>query len=323
MAYFDLVRGWVGLKDHELIVFSGPFDPTPERVAQIHGLLHSVGLEYQSGHSMGSDFELAAIRFDQFIVGRVKTPAGSVVWTRESPAMWRRTMFVMVSSGSVSVTGSSATYSSNDGDILIIFPGSTPATIQVDEPSEFLTFSFEEAVAEQRLTPDNVAELDSDSCIFQSTHAYLKALVESHSTSRLDDSASMKAMTRAMAQALTTAAMKPESERDVFTQARSLITAKSGDVTLGPSQIAERLGVSRRTLFRAFAEQQTTVANEIHIARTNRALEMLRENPQILTKDLAEGSGFASESSLRRALKARFGSTLTQLRGSIREQIAA
>ncbi len=324
MAHYDLVRGWIGLKDHEIIDFAEPYAPSLERGQRIRQFLDTSGLDTLAGTEDGSGFEMAAIRFDKFIVSRVISEPGAVRWRRTAPATWRRMLFAMVSSGSVTVTGSGPTYTSNDGDIIIVFPGSTPMVIEVHEPSEFLMFSFDEnATSPSRLTPDNIAEIKSSSCIFQATHAYLRTLVDTRSTSRLDDSPSMRAMTRSMAQALTAASIRAVGNDDLFSRANSLILDQGGDPDLDPSRIADSLEVSKRTLYRAFSENQTTVAHELLVARTNHALELLRENPDLPTKLLVQRSGFASESSMRRALRARSDSSLGALRESLRLERAA
>ncbi len=84
--------------------------------------------------------------------------------------------------------------------------------------------------------------------------------------------------------------------------AREVIRRHHTDANLTPSLVAERLGVSERTLQRAFAVERTGVQEELRRARAGRARRLARVYPHLTRAQLAELSGFSSLSALYRSL---------------------
>ncbi|MGC3953872.1 MAG: helix-turn-helix domain-containing protein [Propionicimonas sp.] len=315
MARYDPARGWVGLQGHETIDFSTP-RRSSVRDRQVAEFLEIADIALEQGRY--EDLSFAVIRFDLYIVARVKAKHATLRWLRRNPLNRRRAMFAMVVNGSLDVYGDSPTYSSADRSIFIVFPSALSAVFVAKHHAEFLLFSFDEtAVSPARLNADSIGELDTSSWVFRSTFAYLNSMIAARAAT-VGESASLRAMTRAMAQALTTTAMRTEDREDLFSNALRIIAEESDNPDLDVDQIATRLGVSRRTLFRVFSEHDTTVASEILLARANRAFHMLRHDPKIPTPSLVAKSGFTSLSSLQRALRAKFNTPLRELRTSLR-----
>lgn len=108
-----------------------------------------------------------------------------------------------------------------------------------------------------------------------------------------------------------------ELDAGLHARATTLIGASYRDTTFTPSTLAARLGVSIRQLQRVFEKAGTTVATEIRTLRTGYAAGLLRERSSPATSliDVAVAAGFASTGELRRAIRAEYDLTPTQLRG--------
>ncbi|MFF0281672.1 helix-turn-helix domain-containing protein [Rhodococcus aetherivorans] len=101
-----------------------------------------------------------------------------------------------------------------------------------------------------------------------------------------------------------------------YTRALTLVRAHHSDPRLTPTVIAERLQISLRSLQRAFAAHDTTVASQIRRLRAHRAAVLLQEPAYARTTvaEIAAIAGFASSAELRRALRAVRGVSPSELR---------
>ncbi|MCK8670011.1 helix-turn-helix domain-containing protein [Rhodococcus sp. HM1] len=102
----------------------------------------------------------------------------------------------------------------------------------------------------------------------------------------------------------------------VVERAMLLIRENYGDRSLTPSWLAERLGVSLRTLQRAFTAQDSAVAAKITQVRAERASELLA-NPahrRTTVAQIAALCGFGAAGDLRRALRNMYGVGPSDLR---------
>lgn len=107
-----------------------------------------------------------------------------------------------------------------------------------------------------------------------------------------------------------------ELRGSVYARALTLIRAHHHDPTLTPTVIAERLQLSLRSLQRAFAAHDTTVAFQIRRLRAHRAAALLQEPGYTRTTvaEIAAITGFASSAELRRALRTVRGVSPAELR---------
>jgi len=118
--------------------------------------------------------------------------------------------------------------------------------------------------------------------------------------------------------ALGVAAGTGPSEPDARALARARVLehlrANFADPRLDADSVAYACYVSRRSLFRLFADAPASLANELRRIRVEHACRLVRARPSMPVADLAATSGFASETQLYRAFRTVRGTTLTAFR---------
>lgn len=302
------------LEEREVHDFITDSQPSFLRNRQLTRLLEGTGMAIERGKL--DDLQLALVRFGSFGVSRMFAKNCVIGWDRTSSRFAHSTLFLFVTSGVLHIRGDSPSVHANEVDgISVVFPSRDPLAFEFFRPVEMLLFSFDASSDPLvRLNPGNVGELSFSSPVVRTSYAYLYTLVNTLQFADSRELALLWEMTRMVARSMTEAAIRTVEPQDLLVLAKRLIAVQSDEPGLGATEIAARLGVSRRTLFRAFSDTGTTVAHEIQASRANRAGELLRRNPAIPVEDLVEQSGFASKSSLHRALRACFGSTLGALR---------
>ncbi|MEJ2861518.1 helix-turn-helix domain-containing protein [Actinomycetospora flava] len=106
--------------------------------------------------------------------------------------------------------------------------------------------------------------------------------------------------------------------RSVHDAAVELIARRLGSPTLTPDYLADVLGVSRRTLYLAFAGQRRSVAATIRHARLERARALLADpDGAAPVADVAAAVGMAGPTQLGRLFRAEFGTTPSAYRASV------
>lgn len=104
--------------------------------------------------------------------------------------------------------------------------------------------------------------------------------------------------------------------------AEAIIDVELADRALTPALIAERLGVSRATLYRAFLHYGG-VRKVIADRRLHRAWTLCAAHPAPPPADVARACGYASVAELNRALRAAFGVNAHELADVPSERIAS
>lgn len=103
----------------------------------------------------------------------------------------------------------------------------------------------------------------------------------------------------------------------VYEEAIRVVDAEFRDPDLNAPSLAKRLGVSLRTLHRAFESRAMSVSKEIRRRRTTHAENLLR-NPSyshMAVSEIARVSGAPSIAYLRTAIKEKYNVSPSQLRG--------
>ena len=102
-------------------------------------------------------------------------------------------------------------------------------------------------------------------------------------------------------------------------RAIELIESSFGDPGLAPARIARALGVSLRTLCRAF-EGQLGVAHRLRDRRLSHAAELLADpsNRHMAISEIAKRSGFASRATFDRVFHDTYDTSASQLRADAR-----
>jgi len=96
---------------------------------------------------------------------------------------------------------------------------------------------------------------------------------------------------------------------DLYGTAIAMIREKMFEPLLGRDRVAEELGVSVRTLARAFAARGTTFDRSLWNCRLEAAHEALLSNRRTSVTDVALRHGFSDSSHFTRRFKRRFGAT--------------
>lgn len=163
----------------------------------------------------------------------------------------------------------------------------------------------------------------------------LAALLRQQMLTSLDQASYMPASQRAVAVnatrdvALSLLQMQPLSvpvpepgAAELHHGALALMARDCTNPQLKPDHIAQALGCSRATLYRAFALAGTGVSAAIWEARLNHAAHMLQSPAcaALLIIEIALRSGFADHSSFDRMFKRRFGMTPGDMRHGVAAQ---
>lgn len=118
---------------------------------------------------------------------------------------------------------------------------------------------------------------------------------------------------------LRAAAVRPDdpgaARADVYATALQQIERHMASPGLSPAALAARLGCSRSTLYRAFADRGETVAEAIQRIRFERArLELLASGPEIPVSEVALRCGLFDPVNFSARFRRRFGYSPTELR---------
>jgi len=90
------------------------------------------------------------------------------------------------------------------------------------------------------------------------------------------------------------------------------------DPQLGADSVAHACHMSRRSLFRLFADSPLSLADELRRIRVANACRLVQARPSLSVADVAAASGFASETQLYRAFRTVLGTSLPAYRAATR-----
>lgn len=125
---------------------------------------------------------------------------------------------------------------------------------------------------------------------------------------RIDEILFRAAVVALLERDLTDATRELTAEDVLRRRAADFIDRNFADPALNPDAVAGRLHVSRRTLFRAFELQGTSVARLIRTRRLAAAASALCDGTRGL-RDIADSCGFRTVDQLSRAFRAKYGVT--------------
>ncbi|MFB7843781.1 helix-turn-helix domain-containing protein [Microbacterium sp. NPDC056052] len=261
-----------------------------------------------------------ALRFNAFMIAQVQSGAMAIEWTRTRPHSHRRYLFMFVNRGAISFDGDSRVWTNLSGGLCLIFPGRTPVDVHIDEASEFVVFSFDQAEIDPYvLSPTNMDEAKTRSTAFRAIYAYLQAVTEQPRIKEDEkDSRILRALTQDVARTVAIAAMGDWGSDGVFQHAQRVIHEQAVDPDFDVDQLATQCGVSRRTLNRIYAKHDLHAAAEILRTRTQNAMALISENHAIGVETVAAASGFNSLSTMARAFKKAYGTSPSDLRAKQR-----
>jgi AraC-like DNA-binding protein len=276
-------------------------DPRTVTRGRLDSLLAGTNVHLRDG-DVSSVFA-RIFRLDEYVVARVRTRTGHIVWRPSAAPGRRRFAVVFVARGRLAVGTDGSRHVAAGEAILMPFPERTPITLGSSSPVEVIAFAFEtDAVVPFDVTPETVGSLHPSSSVFQASYSLLRALVDSSSPEQGASTAALRSLLKGSARALVRAARVPS--RSLWEDAVEIITDQHTDISLDARRIADQLNVSTSTLYRAFADRPRGVAEELRYQRALTASRSLAEEADIPVSRLSRQSGFGSASTLRRALKA-------------------
>ncbi|MGB4135875.1 MAG: helix-turn-helix domain-containing protein [Microbacterium sp.] len=276
--------------------------------AGIQEFLTDAGVDVLSG-DLGT-VQMKAVRFSTFLIAQLRAPALTLRWMRDERRAQDRCLFLFVNRGSVRFEGAVESVISGSGGLGVALPGSDSVTVGAEQPSEVILFTFDrQEVAPIRLDAASIGDVASDSPVFRASYGFLMSMLSSTTSPRPKDAVILRSLTRDVARALATQVSRgtPSSPLDTFHLAQQFIAEHAADPELTPDTLAESLGLSRRTLERAFREHGLRVSAEIRRVRSQRAMELLTGAKVLTVDQLVAAAGFGSRSSLVRAFQENYG----------------
>lgn len=284
------------------------------RTWELEQFLASSGLALERAPISG--LECTVVRFERYFVARVRAYGATLTWTRERSSAQKRAAFLIASNGNLIVETSAPHATNQHAGVVVLPPSDRSVTLDTQLHAEFMVYSFDaSSFPPFEIDEHAVAELAPTTPALRSAYAFLATLVESCATSDDDETPSLGPMLRSVAMTLVGSCAardaKPVSLQD---QARGLIAEESIDPRFDVTALATRMGVSRRTLFRTFAQVDSSVNSEIQLDRTRRAIALLQTSPTMPVSLLVKRSGFSTSSTLSRAIRAYCGCSLRELR---------
>lgn len=261
-----------------------------------------------------------ALRLDAYSIAYVSTTPMTFVWSRVEPAARSRYMYLFVDHGDVEIRGSGAVSSAPSGGIAVVLPGGDEVTITASTSAQMIFFIFDESqVQPLSLSGRGLAALPAHSPVFRASYTCLAGVVQTEATAGAGSVNVLRELTREVARALMLESSHDRRHTDIADHALQLIDRRYRTPHFSPTELAQELGVSRRTVDRALAGRDTTAAGEIRNRRSRHAYDLIVSQPRTDMSAIAAESGFASTTLLRRAILSQYGVTPAALRQPGRE----
>ena len=257
------------------------------------------------------------LRFNAFTVVHANGGPMTMTWNRTRASARRRSLFVFVNKGAVQLRGAATTAIAPAGGIGLIYPGSSQAVIDVKSDSETVFFSFDQnEIRPLEITAAQMVILRTNSPVFRAAYAYFTGMVGSPDDPDIGSSQVLRELTREMARALSLEASSSAPKMDTLGHARQIIERRYRSLSFTVRDVAAELGLSRRSLERACAEQEVSLTDELRARRTRHARHLLADQPHLALHEIASLSGFSSAEVMRRAFGRYYGDSPSEIRKS-------
>lgn len=307
---FDEVHGWSTLRGYK--TFSHPIPGDDKQSAR--DVLWSMGLELTS-QSTPSNTRIKGLRFNAYLIARVHTTALAVSWSRMRLPARRRFLYIFVGKGTVEVKGDAKTISAPEGGLGIIFPGSSEAVINIRSDAELVFFSFDmNEIRPLEIKSSSPSNLRAESPVFRAAYAYLCGVAHSPENAEIGSTQVLRELTREVARAISLEVLSGVQSLDTLTHAQQIIERRFRSVSFTIEDLALEIGLSRRSLERACADQGLSLADELRTRRTHHAFHLLPEQPYLPLQEIATQSGFGSTEVMRRAFLRYYGDSPAAIR---------
>ncbi len=246
-----------------------------------------------------------ALLFDSFTIAQFKCGPVSMLRERRAEGSGERFWLILCTKGRLDVSMAGKPLAAFSEQFFVIPPGSERLTFMVPEYCEGMLFTFHRSEVEP-LRPE-AAKLREETLrapLGRASFGYLKGILDSDSGTIGDDTTTLRTLVREVARAIvrTSTVVDPATEC-LFESAQWVLQAEFTNPEFNAAQLAQRLGVSRSTLDRAYSARGCRIAQEIRRARAEYAKSRLDQYPSWSRSLVAHLAGFGSGVSLRRALE--------------------
>lgn len=288
----------------------------------VQRVLQAAGVTIE-GPGRPSATRVRGARFAGYLIAHARTglrqsgeaDGTNIVWSRLSGSARLRCVFVFVARGELEIRSAGAQFTSKSARLALVAPGADPVSFKVSPGSEIVFFSFDASEIEPvSLEAESVKELPEHSLVFRAAYSYLVAAASSPPPNHPGSLDVFRSLTRDVARSMAMEVSSRGEVRDLVERAREAMVRHHRSAAFTPDQLARELGVSRRSLERAFARRGMSVSDELRRVRATHALRLLETEVDMPIEHVAATCGFRSQENLRRAVVKFFGAPPTVLR---------
>ena len=297
-------------------------DETPldlaRRIAQSVAFAFHLDAEHAAAQP-GFDSLTETIVLPDGVITR-STIMGAVTLTRDAARIAATNadqLFIfLIESGTLDVQPTRTGRRLGAGDILIVDLTQAVTLFEADHTAMMLVIA-------RGLLPEAARDLDLHCCEVPANHALARVIVstvrhlweDSRLMTPAQGSAVLHSAIDMLGLALTDVKRAQDTAATVKAHAEALIDDHIADATLSPSWVADRLGISRATLYRAFAPYGG-VARFIEDRRLQNAWVLVSSPAGPPLGEIAKSCGYSSRTRLIRAFKECFGVTPDDIRAA-------
>ncbi|MGR6743189.1 helix-turn-helix domain-containing protein [Microbacterium arborescens] len=244
------------------------------------------------------------VRVGAYLFTHARMPAATVVWPRDERS--RNRVVAIVAEGRALQVRSDAPVVARRSSSFLIPPGTAPVTIEAAEPTELVFISLDagDFASRRRMGFDRISRSGADEAVIRPLVTFVKALCAIESDvvemggSPLGDAAAEVSV------ALVASLIgDTPPELSLPNAVMDILVREYASPTLSLSSVANRLGVSTRTVQSALSAQGRTFSESLLEIRLRAATELRRHNPTMTLDLVARATGFGTRQSLHRAMR--------------------
>lgn len=264
----------------------------------------------------------STMRLGTIAATRLTSSPFTIVWERDSHESQRKLLFVFVETGVVELRGESTRRTTDNAGLCVVAPGSAPVIIEAVTETRMVLFALDRSdIAPLTLDEQALEDNAGASPIYHAAFAYLCGIIQLPAEPDPIEAHALRELTRDVARSLVRAfSANGAMNTTLRARAHRVMEEVYRRREISVNDVARQLGVSRRTLERAFSASSGSVAETLREIRARHALATMREHPDRILREIAEESGFGSVDSLRRAVEIYYSAPLARLRASPAEE---
>lgn len=228
-------------------------------------------------------------------------------WQRDKDPAGQRCLVALNVNGTLSIEGRARCWEARDdgSGACVLLPSDDPLTIKITADTKTLFVMFDSAWIHPLVIDQGAENLQVEgSAAFAGAYAFFRAMVaEKQRLGERFDEAEAEDFCREITRIVISRFLRADRDaRSLERRIRAAIDRRYPDPAVGCKEIAQEVGVSLRTLQRAFSGSGQSISEALRSARTQHAARLLERYPTMTRRALAATSGFNSITSLNRAL---------------------